>query len=157
MVLDRHLEPNGHGIDVEPLKQFKQDETLGELIASIQREIQADKPQVGLDRLHTYCMKRFAHLIIEDDPSLTPGDSLSARVGQYMNVLKQQAKEHHPVSYSIMKSFGPIFDQFNDIRNKRTLAHDNSLIGKAEARFVFESVCNILRFVNSTARQPFGS
>ncbi|NPD66314.1 hypothetical protein HN018_23500 (plasmid) [Lichenicola cladoniae] len=151
------LEPDGHGIDLEPIKQLKQDETLGELIASIQREIQADKPQVALDRLHTYCMKRFAHLIVEDDPSVTPGDSLSTRVGQYMNALKQQAKEHHPVSYSIMKSFGPIFDQFNDIRNKRTFAHDNSLIDKAEARFVFESVCNTLRFINSTATLPFGS
>ena len=43
--------------------RFTPDETLEELIAAIERDIQANKPAAALDRLHTYCMKKFAHLL----------------------------------------------------------------------------------------------
>lgn len=144
-------------INTKALDHFSPDETLAELIGAIERDIQADKPQVALDRLHTYCMKRFGHLIGNYNPGAPLGDTLNARAGQYFNELKRQAKDFHPISFSIMKSAVLIFDQFNDVRNNRSLAHDNRLVSKSEARFVFESVCNILRFIKSTEGQNFGA
>jgi hypothetical protein len=47
----------------DALDQFVPDETLEELIASIERDIAADKPAAALDRLHTYCAKKFGHLL----------------------------------------------------------------------------------------------
>src|SRR3546814_13364197 len=47
----------------DALDRFKRDETLEELIAAIERDIGANKPAAALDRLHTYCMKQFAHLL----------------------------------------------------------------------------------------------
>lgn len=38
----------------DALEKFKRDETLEELIAAIERDIQANKPAAALDRLHTY-------------------------------------------------------------------------------------------------------
>ena len=149
------LNLTGDPIDTKALDLFAQDETLGELISAIQREAQADKPHVALDRLHTYCMKRFAHLIETYKPGVTPMDTLSGRIGQYMNELKENSKISHPLSFSILKNSSFVFENFNNIRKKNSLAHDNELIRKSEARFVFESVCNILRFIKATEGQKF--
>ena len=49
-------------MSTDAIARFKQDETLEELIAAIERDIGVDKPAAAADRLHTYCMKKFAHL-----------------------------------------------------------------------------------------------
>jgi hypothetical protein len=49
----------------DAIERFRQDETLEELISAIERDIGANKPAAALDRLHTYCMKKFSHLLDE--------------------------------------------------------------------------------------------
>ena len=48
---------------MDAFDKFAADETLEELIAAIERDIQANKSAAVLDRLHTYSMKKLAHLI----------------------------------------------------------------------------------------------
>lgn len=47
----------------DTIDRFTRDETLEEIVASIERDIGANKPAAALDRLHTYCLKKFAHLL----------------------------------------------------------------------------------------------
>ncbi len=54
------LEGSEQPIDLEVIDAFTDDSTLAELIEAIQRDIQANKPNAVLDRLHTYSMKKFA-------------------------------------------------------------------------------------------------
>ena len=149
------LSGSDDGIDTQAIHRFEQDESLSEVIAAIQRDIHADKPQAALDRLHTYCMKRFAHLVRTNDPNSDLVDSLPGRAGQYLNGLKTGAKAGNPLSFSILKHAGFVFDKFNEIRNSNSMAHDNDLLAKAEARFVFETVCNILKFIKATEGHRF--
>lgn len=153
---DSPIEANSP-IDTRVIEHFGSDETIAELIAAIERDIQADRPQSALDRLHTYCMKKFSHLVKNYDSDIKLGETLNARVGQYLNELKKNAKQFHPISFSIMKTTASVFEQFNDVRNNYSFAHDNTILHKAEARFVFESVCNLLRFIKSTEGQKFDS
>jgi len=71
----------------DALDRFKQDETLEELIAAIERDIGANKPAAALDRLHTYCMKKFAHLLDERGIAWDKNDPLQSRVGKYVKTL----------------------------------------------------------------------
>ena len=48
---------------LDAIERFSGETSLDELVASIERDIGANKPQVALDRLHTYCMKKFSHLL----------------------------------------------------------------------------------------------
>jgi len=139
----------------DALEQFKRDETLDELIAAIERDIQANKPAAALDRLHTYCVKKFAHLLEKRGVSCDRNDPLHSRVGKYLKALEA---EHplHEISKRIIKSGISVFEQFNEVRNNQSFAHDNDLIGKAEARFVFDAVTAILRFVKTTEAEKFG-
>jgi len=57
------LEGRSDAIDTSAIESFEPSETLEELIASIKRDMDAKKPQVAIDRLHTYCLKRFASLV----------------------------------------------------------------------------------------------
>ena len=41
-----------------------------------------------------------------------------------------------------------IFDEFNSVRNNNSLAHDNQLLNPDEAKYVFDNITLLLRFIN---------
>ncbi len=141
--------------NTDALENFILNETLDELIASIHRDISADKPQAALDRLHTYCMKKFSHLVSLRGEVCNQNEPLNSRVGKYIKLLENET-DIHEISLRIMKSSISIFDAFNDVRNNRSFAHDNEIMGLHEARFIFDSVSNILRFIRSVEANHFG-
>lgn len=140
----------------DALDKFKADETLEELIAAIHRDIRAEKHAASLDRLHTYCMKKFAHLLDKRGIACDRHDPLHSRVGKYTKALEQDYALHE-VSKRIIKSSISVFEQFNDVRNNVSFAHDNPLLDKAEARFIFDSIISILRFIQTIEEDDFGS
>lgn len=134
-------------IDTSAIETFEPNETLEELVASIRRDLDANKPQAALDRLHTYCMKRFASLVRKHGgEDCGKDDALHARVGKYVKILCEQ-KNLNPISERIVKSSISVFEALNPIRNDQSFAHDNpDLVRMEEARFVFDSVTAFLRF-----------
>ncbi|MGO7046035.1 abortive infection family protein [Rhizobium johnstonii] len=132
----------------DAIDRFSNDETLEELVAAIERDIQADRPGAALDRLHTYCTKKFGHLLDQRGISWTREEPLHSRVGKYVRAL-QSERELRNMTLQILKNAIGVFDKFNHVRNNQTLAHDNELPDKAEARFIFDSVTAILRFVRA--------
>ncbi len=139
----------------DPIERFSPDVTLDELAAAIQRDVNAGSAETALDRLHTYCMKKFAYLIRVGDPGMKPAATLHARLGQYLGTRRKAAKEHHPVSFKIMTAAVEAFELYNSVRNDRSLAHDNTLIERAEARFIFDGIMNVLRFLKATEGAVF--
>jgi hypothetical protein len=128
------------------IERFVQDETLEEIIAAIGRDLDAQKPVAALDRLHTYCMKRFGHLLDKHGIAWDRAEPLHGRVGKYVKAIEAK----YPltdISRQIIKGGIAVFDKFNYVRNNRSLAHDNDLISNAEAHFIFDSIGSILRFI----------
>lgn len=150
------IEGAGAVPNTDAIERFKHDETLQELIAAIERDIRANKPAAALDRLHTYCMKKFAHLLDERDIAWDKNDPLQSRVGKYVKALEQE-RDIREITRRIIKSAISVFDQFNDVRNNRSFAHDNDLIDEAEARFIFDAISAFLRFLKAVDTVRFGS
>ena len=140
----------------DALEQFVPDETLEELIGSIERDIAADKPAAAPDRLHTYCSKKFGHLLDQRSIAWTRDEPLHSRVGKYVKAMHSE-RPLQEMTLQILKSAIGIFDKFNQVRNNQSLAHDNDLLHKAEARFIFDSVSAVLRFVKSVDTARFES
>lgn len=132
----------------DALDRFKDDQTLDELIGSIERDINADKPAAALDRLHTYCSKKFGHLLDVRGIPWSRDEPLQSRVGKYVKAVNQE-RPMQDMTQQILKNSIGVFDKFNYVRNNQSLAHDNDLLHKAEARFIFDSVSAVLRFVKS--------
>lgn len=140
----------------DAIDRFVRDETIEELIASIQRDIAANKPAPALDRLHTYCMKKFGHFLDVHGVAWERQEPLHSRVGKYAKAL-EATYPLHDASRQIIKSAIGIFEKFNHVRNNDSLAHDNDLLYHAEARFIFDSITALLRFVKSLEAGRFDS
>lgn len=141
------IEGRADSIDTSAIETFEPNETLEELVASIRRDLDANKPQAALDRLHTYCMKRFASLVRKHGGGeCSKDDALHARVAKYVKILREQ-QSLNLISERIVKSSISVFEALNPVRNDRSFAHDNpDLVQMEEARFVFDSVTAFLRF-----------
>ncbi|WP_010543260.1 abortive infection family protein [Sphingomonas elodea] len=150
-----NLEGSYQPIDLAIVENFNGDQTLGELVDAIQRDIQANKPHAALDRLHTYAMKKFADLLARDGIDVTHNEALHARAGRYINNLRlsSQIGEY---SAKIAKSAVQVMEQFNQVRNNQSLAHDNEMLSLAEGRYVFETVLSLLRFIKALDEAKFG-
>src|SRR5262249_32393445 len=112
------------------------------LVASIERDLYVNKPQVAMDRLHTYCMKKFAHLLQQRGEDVSTKDTLNSRTGRYFNPLRR-TKSLRPITEKIMVNTVETFELFNIVRNTASLAHDNELVEVAEARFIFDSILRV--------------
>jgi hypothetical protein len=139
----------------DAIDRFKRDETLDELVAAIERDIGANKPIAALDRLHTYCMKKFAHLLDVRQIAWERAEPLNSRVGKYVKALGQE-RELRDITSQIIKNSISIFEKFNHVRNNQFLAHDNELLDQAEARFIYDAITAFLRFVKNIEANRFG-
>lgn len=149
------IEKKSDVIQADGVDNFIQDQTLEELVQSIQQYIGNNKPHVAMDRLHTYCMKKFAYLILQKDKTLcVESEPLHSRVGKYIKLLKME-KNLTDTSEAIIKSSVKIFDKLNYVRNNQSLAHDNSLLEYHEAKFIFNSINLILRFIKDIEKEQF--
>ena len=93
-------------------------------------------------------MKKFAHLLRTRGITCTERDALHARFGKYRKVLIEE-REITTFTNQAMKSAISLFDSFNTIRNRHSLAHDNIILDPAEARYVFETISAILVFLRA--------
>src|SRR3546814_12846428 len=84
-------------------------------------------------------MKKFAHLLDERGIAWDRNDPLQSRIGKYVKAIDQE-RELREISRRVIKSSISVFDQFNDVRNNRSFAHDNDLIDQAEASFIFDAI-----------------
>lgn len=150
------FEGEEHTIDSTGIEAFEANETLQELVAAIRRDLDAGRPNAGLDRLHTYCMKRFASLVIRHGGEpCADNDALHARVGKYVKALKAE-RDLTEMSERIIKSSISTFEAMNDIRNSKSFAHDSEcLVPMDEAKLIYDSVTALLRFLKTIDAQKF--
>ncbi|MBX7536086.1 abortive infection family protein [Erythrobacter sp. LQ02-29] len=152
MAVVARLERQAGRSDTEALGSFVEGATLEQLVEAINRDVAAGRHAASLDRLHTYCMKRFMHLLDEVGVPCTREEPLQSRVGKYVRWLREETGPS-AMTLQILKNAMGILQQFNDIRNNRSFAHDNEVVDADEARLIFETVVAILRFVESRSPQ----
>ena len=75
-------------------------------------------------------------------------------LGKYVKAVGAE-RDLSAISRRIIKSAISVFDEFNHLRNEQSLAHDNQLIDPVDARFIFDSVSAILRFIKAIETSRF--
>ena len=150
------IEGRTDAIDTTEIEAFEPGETLEELVSAIRRDLDAKKPQAALDRLHTYCMKRFAALIRRHGGGeCGKDDPLHSRVARYVKLLREH-REMTTMSERVLRSTIGTFEAMNWVRNDQSFAHDNpDLVQMDEARFIFDSVTAVLRYAKAVDGQRF--
>ncbi|MEM8993006.1 MAG: hypothetical protein AAF882_17945 [Pseudomonadota bacterium] len=130
----------------DAFKDFSRDTTLPKLRASIAGDLVAEKPDVAIDRLHTYCVKRFRTLLTERGMPVDASTPLHAIFGAYGKLLRDSG-DVSAFALPTLRVQHKLFEGLNDARNKRSFAHDNDLLIVSEAQFIVDCVLSSLAFI----------
>lgn len=153
-VIER-LQANPVPLSTQGVEAFSSDRTLEELVDDIGRTIEANKPEVAIDHLHTYCVKKITHLLEVRGIQCGNDEPLHSRYAKYRKFLESEQNLNEFTSRAL-KSFISLLESFNDIRNHQSLAHDNEILGPVEARFIFSSVSAMLVMLRALEAHRYG-
>jgi hypothetical protein len=127
--------------EISRLDDFEQ------LAAGVQDSIAKNEPEAGLDRLHTFTVK-FVRWLSERRGMIVDRDkSLNAIFGMYVKKLQELKIIDSRMTEMILKTSISVLDAFNDVRNNRSLAHDNALLNHEESLLIFNHVTTAIRFI----------
>ena len=111
--------------------------------------IDRDELEGGLDRLHTFVVKYVRSLCDVQGIAVDHDKPLHSLFGGYVKHLKQAGHLESEMTARILKSSISTLEAFSDVRNNRSLAHDNPILGYEEALLIFNHVAASVRFLRS--------
>ena len=121
-----------------------------EVVARAVRDaIDRDELEASLDRLHTFIVKYVRSLCETRGIAVDRDKPLHSLFGEYVKHLKQGGHLESEMTARILKSSISTLEAFNDVRNNRSLAHDNPILGYEEALLIFNHVAASARFLRS--------
>lgn len=129
------LVPNADGRDFETLAKAVQDSLEKSEFAS------------GLDRLHTFVVKYIRVLCGKHGIPVDRSKPLHSLFGEYVKRLQRDGRIESEMAARILKSAISTLESFNDVRNDRSLAHDNALLTQSESLLIFNHVAACIRFI----------
>jgi hypothetical protein len=119
------------------------------LVKSIRASIDANEPETGLDRLHTFVTK-FLRRTCESKGIVTSKDKpLHSLLGEYIKKLKAEGAIETQMTERILKSSIANLEAFNSVRNDHSFAHDNPVLNYEESLLIFNSVMGAIRFIQA--------
>ena len=133
--------------DADALTPNSDDEDYALLAESIKEQIEQGKPQLALDRLHTFMVKWVRNLCSKHSIAYEKDVALHALFKRYTEFLKSSGLLESQMAERIMHAVSSLLDAFNTVRNNQTLAHDNPILNKRESVLIFSTLSGVLRFV----------
>lgn len=139
--------------NIRAIKPNIKDDNFEKLAISIKDSIENNEPELALDRLHTFLMKYFRELNSRHQLTFAEKTPLHSLCGSYVKYSNKEGKIDTKMTELILKSSISIMDLFNDIRNNKSFAHDNEILNYNESIFIFNSISNMINFINSVEEE----
>ena len=138
---------------IEAIIPEEDDRNFEILARSVRDYIESNRPEVGLDRLHTYVTKLIRTFAQKRGISIERSKPLHSIFGEYVKALRKAGLIESEMTERILKSSISTMEAFNRVRNERSLAHDNPLLNYDESLFIFNHICSTVRFIRSLEAQ----
>lgn len=138
--------------EIEVIRAVPDDKDFSLLAKSIRESIDKNEPEAALDRLHTYVMKFIRKLCENHKIEITKDESLNAIFGKYVKFVVAHDKIESQMTERILKYSIYVIEAFNDIRNNKSFAHDNSILNYSESVLIFNNVTNSIKFIESVEK-----
>lgn len=139
--------------EIDVIREDEEDPNFDRLAKSIRASIENNEPETALDRLHTYLMKYFRRLCEKHEIVYSKEESLNAIFGKYVKFIVAHEKIESQMTERILKYSINIIEAFNDIRNNKSLAHDNQILNYEESLLIFNNITNTIRFIENIEKQ----
>ena len=126
------------------------DERDFEMVAEHVRDaIEKNQPEAGLDRLHTF-VNKFVRVICEPHGiEINRDKPLHSVFGEYVRALRDGGHLESDITVRILKSSISVLEAFNDVRNNKSLAHDNPILNYEESLLIFNHIAASIRFIKA--------
>jgi len=125
------------------------DETdFAKLAISIKEYIERNQPELALDRLHTFFMKFVRALCNRHQIEFSNSESLNAIFGKYLKFVTRLEIVESEMTISILKYSINLLEKFNDVRNNKSLAHDNKILNYKESLYIFDALARLKAFID---------
>jgi hypothetical protein len=121
--------------------------TFDALALAVREAIENDKPETGLDRLHTYTISYLRQQCARNGMPTKRDEPLNSVFGKYIQLLRNRGLIQSEMTSKILKMSLATLDAFNFVRNEQRLAHDNEILDSDESLFIFNYVCALVRFL----------
>lgn len=122
------------------------------ILEDIESNIRDGKPELVIDRLHTFSVQFFKGIcrkhgipIVTDQGTYI---SLDGLVGKLKKYYEQENYFDSEFCVVAIKNTINIFARYNELRNMRSAAHPNPLLQKAEAEYAVKVIADTLMFVD---------
>ena len=125
------------------------DETIDALISSIRREVSALQPQGALDRVHTLFVKYLRNKLKSINIDSEKSTPLHGLYGTYVKNLRERGLIETEMTVKILRSLNPIVENLSDIRNNKSMAHDNRFISSPESMFILNCIANTISYIEA--------
>jgi hypothetical protein len=126
------------------------DERDFETVAQHVREaIEKNQPEAALDRLHTFVIKYVRTLCEQRGVEVNRDKALHSIFGEYVKRLRDAGHLESLMTERILKSSISVLEAFSDVRNNKSLAHDNPILNYEESLLIFNHVASSIRFIKS--------
>lgn len=126
------------------------DERNFEVLADHVRDaIDKNQPEGALDRLHTFVMKFVRNACEAHGIEVVRDKPLHSLFGEYVRTLRDGNHLESTMTERILKSSISVLEAFNDVRNNKSLAHDNPILNYEESLLIFNHVAASIRFIRS--------
>lgn len=122
------------------------------LLEDIESNIKNDKPELVVDRLHTFASEYLRNLCHTHSIVTTDNKGNEYPLHSLAGMLKKWYVDNDyfdsEFATTAIQNSISLFDKFNNIRNEKSAAHPNELLSKAEAEYAVRSIANTLTFID---------
>jgi hypothetical protein len=145
----KNLKEAGCVEHIDAIQPNNNDKDFQLLSKSIRDSIDKNEPEVALDRLHTFVIKYIRELCNKYRINFDKSESLNAVFGKYVKYLADNKLVDSLMSVKILKYSISIIEAFNEIRNNKSLAHDNPILNYEESILIFNNLTNLIKFIQA--------
>ncbi|ROH98094.1 abortive infection family protein [Chryseobacterium daecheongense] len=140
--------------NIEAIKPNNFDDKDFETLAkNIRESIERNEPELSIDRLHTFTFKYIRILCKKHNIDFKKEESLNSIFGKYVKYLFNQKLLESEMTEKILKYSINILDAFNDVRNNKSLAHDNPILNYDESLLILNNISTAIRFIEKIELQ----
>jgi len=117
------------------------------LADDVKKSILEGCPQKGLDRMHTYLVGFLRSRCEKHQIPFDESDTINSMIAKLIKIYESKGYIQSDCSLLIAKSQISIFEKFNHVRNRQSLAHDNEILGNSESLYLLNSIVGSIRFI----------
>jgi hypothetical protein len=140
---------SGAAVDLDALQATGSEPDFDTVASEVRDTIMRNKPEVGLDRLHTFVVKFVRTLCAAHGIGTEREKALHALFGEYVKALKKEGRLESQMTERILKASISTLEAFNLVRNEQSLAHDNRVLNRDESLLIVNHVASTVRFLRS--------